>query len=119
MNTHGLLVLGRLVPRGGQVRQLCGLIAVIHGSLRLLGARAAGLTWGESMWFGLLLSLAGLWLLATMRWRWRWWGRLPAVMAAAVWGSFATAVWTGSQVSAALALLYTLCMFVEIVTHEC
>jgi len=103
----------RQVPHGVQVRRLLGLIALIHGSLRLLQAQAALLSWGQSVLFGVLLLAGSLWLLATSRWRSCWVGRLAAVWLAAVWGAFATAVWSGSNVSGGLAILYSACCFYE------
>jgi hypothetical protein len=101
------------LPQGCQVRRLLGLIAAVHGSVRLLGMSAASLTWGGTLPFGLLLLIGGLGVWATARWRLRWLGRGWAVLLLATWLSFASAVMPASAVSGCVSLLYAICLLRE------
>lgn len=99
-------------PSGRDVRRLVAFLTLAVALPRLPGwpgpATVYPLRLLPQEWFGWLTLLAGLLLLATLRWRLRVRGRLAALFALAVWATLAAATTSATSMMIDLLIMYAL-----------
>ena len=112
-----------LEPVGASSRIFIGLYMMVTGLARLItGNSPSMLNLFSSRLYGVLLVLAGLFLLATTRMTWRchWPGRIAAICCAACWLLVIVNAWPANAwVSISGGLVFVLALANEVRIREC